>query len=75
MNGNYVYIKRKIPEDARCDICNEAPKEGKRAPKWFIVSDRDKLTVRCKRCKMRSNSKNYPVKAIVINQIVCIVNQ
>jgi len=75
LDGSYVYTKKKIPVDARCDVCNEAPKNGQRAPQWFIVSNRDKLTVRCKRCKMRSNSKNYSVKAIVINQIVCIVNQ
>jgi|SRR5207247_1085983 len=50
LDGNYV-SKKKIPEDAKCDICNEAQTKRKRAPKWFIVSGRDKLTVRCKKCK------------------------
>lgn len=49
MDGNYDYTKRKIPEDARCDICNEAPREGKN--KWFIVLYKNRLIVRCKKCK------------------------
>jgi hypothetical protein len=50
-DGNYVYRKKKIPKDARCDICNGAQKKGKRAPKWFIVANKEKLIVRCKKCK------------------------
>jgi hypothetical protein len=51
LDGNYVYAKKKIPKGARCDVCNEAPKNGKWGPKWFIVSNKDRLTVRCKKCK------------------------
>ena len=42
LDCNYIYIKKMIPEDAKCDICN---------PKWFIVSHKNRLTVRCKKCK------------------------
>jgi hypothetical protein len=51
MDGNYVYTKRKIPEDAICDICNDGLVKGKRGPKCFIVDNKNKLTVRCKKCK------------------------
>lgn len=53
LDGNYVYTKKKIPENAKCDICNQSPKNGKWAPKWSIVSNKNKLTVRCNKCKKR----------------------
>src|SRR5438128_1156557 len=64
-NNNYVnisnYAKTKIPEDATCDICNKTAHlkklrvKGKLVPDWYLV-DKDKLTVRCRKCKKEKSN-------------------
>lgn len=61
MDGNYVYIsnyaKTRIPDNARCDLCGETAHlkrlrvKGKRVPDWWVVANKENLTVRCTKCK------------------------
>lgn len=60
-DNHYVHIrnsaKMKIPENVRCDICGEPAHlkrlrvKGKRVPDWFVVANKEKPTIRCKKCK------------------------
>jgi hypothetical protein len=55
MNCNYLrFAKTKVPENATCGICGEPAEmktlrvKGKRVPIWYVVDNKEKLTVRCK---------------------------
>jgi hypothetical protein len=43
MDGNYVYAKRKIPEDAKCDLCDKSQKKRNRPPKGSSFQTRPNL--------------------------------